>query len=158
MANTTKIELLTRVQQTAAGIQQSFPNAQTLMLKGTATPTQNVLQLLQNYAKAYGAAQAAKASATDAVAAEEALAKQITPLLSAIKSMVITQLGDSAAVLKTFGIPVSNPQKPTTATKAAAAKQMVLTKQLRGVEGKRKRAKISAKTAAPPALPPATKA
>jgi hypothetical protein len=157
MASTTKTELLARVQQTVAGIMQYFPNAQTLMLKGTATPTQNVLQLLQSYAKAYAAAQTAKATATDAVATEEALALQIHPMLSAIKSMVVTQLGESAAVLKAFSIPTTTPQKPTTATKAAAAAQMVLTKKLRGVEGKRKRAKISAKTVAPAAPPPAPK-
>jgi hypothetical protein len=112
---------------------------------------------LQALAAEMQASDSDQVAAHDAVAKEQSLAEQVGPMLLSIKRMLLSQLGESNAVLSDFDITVAKPKRPTVEVKALAVAKRATTHKERGTEGTKERlestatATVTVATATPPA-------
>jgi hypothetical protein len=138
----TKADTLARVQALIAGLQKRFPNG-SFTLGNVAFTTAALVQLFQGLADAIVKANAATASARDAVAAERAERAKVSPTLVTLKRVLVATFGDSAQTLADFGLVPAKARAPRTSlANAAAAAKATATRKARGTASPKKKAAV----------------
>jgi hypothetical protein len=130
---------LARVQALIAGTLKHTPNGSFTIGNATYT-TQALVQLLQELADAIAAANAAQASAKDAVTALRAAKAKVDPVLLDYTRILIATYGTAVITLADYGLQPRKGRKPQTGPQitAAAAKRKA-TRVARGTTGRKKR-------------------
>ena len=130
------VSTINRIRQAMAGIAKHFATTPTLVIDGTTTATKDVVATLQGAIDAIDAAAAASKAFHDATAAQHAAIAKGDTLLTALKTLVTSQLGSAGSVLGDFGF--TNPTRtvPDAATKAAAVAKRAATRAARHTMGK----------------------
>jgi hypothetical protein len=161
----TKATTLARLQALITGLQNHFPTGNFTIGNASYT-TASLVLLLQGLADAITAANAAQASAKDAVAALRGAKAKVGPTLVALRRILVAMFSGSTPTLAEFGLepPKARQPKPVV-EKAAAAAKAKATRQARGTKSpKAKRAikgdvtgvVVTPVTAAPAAASPST--
>jgi hypothetical protein len=122
-----------------AGAQKQFPNA-TFKFGSTELTTPALVKLFQSLIDAIGGANAAQATATDAVAAMRATEAQIYPIVRDFRRQVRLTLGASSQALVDFGLKPAKARAPRTTEQRAATKaKLEATRAARGTTSKKQK-------------------
>jgi hypothetical protein len=163
----TKAAALAHVQALIAGTKLHFPSS-TFTFAGTVYTAASLVQTLQGLANAMTAHNTAQAGAKDALAAEQAMRKQVSPILLAYKRFILLTFTNATQTLADFGLTPPKARTPlTTEQRAARAAKAKATRIARGTTSKKKKLAVKGDvtgvtvtpvhvpTAAPPAAPAA---
>jgi hypothetical protein len=135
----TKADTLARVQAFIAGTQKHFPNGSFTIGNATFT-TPSLVQLFQSLDDAITGANAAKASAKDAVATMRAVRAKVSPVVQDFKRLLLVTFGSATQTLADFGLEPAKARKPLTSEEnAAAAAKRIATRKARGTTSKKKK-------------------
>jgi hypothetical protein len=132
-----------------AGVEKHLASLSTLTLNGVSYTPAQIVTRLQQRVKLLDAAEAAKAKAHDAVAANKQDRKDISALLQALRSTIIGMFGSSSELLNDFGFVPRTAKKPNVVTKSKALEKRRATRTARHVMGKRQRKQVTGSVAAP---------
>jgi hypothetical protein len=150
---TTKLTVEAEYTALIAGI-QSLPDT-SFTLNGVTYLKADLVQLLQKRVDAAEATKTSKAAWLANVQAERESDAQVAPLRAAMKGLVQTRFGKNSPKVRDFGFAPAKPRVTTPAKKAAGALQMLATKKVRGVMGKKQRKAIKSPAAPAPVTPAA---
>jgi hypothetical protein len=153
MSNRNKDTIINRIRLAIAGIQKHFASTPTLVLDGVATPTANVLAILNGATTAIDDATTAEKAFHDAVAAQHAAVVSAEALLANLKVLVTNQFGKKGAATADFGFAAATRKTPDAATAAAAVEKRAATRAARGTKGPRAKKAIKGQVPATPATP-----
>ena len=140
-----KVKLLTQAQYQALITGIPIYCAKTVFSVGGQTYSANqAVALIQSLLNATAATAAAKASAKQAVAAEEQVINQSAVVARAIRQIIALSFSKALPTLTAFGIqPRKAPRKLDTAQRAAATAKLEATRKARGITSKKQKAAIS---------------
>jgi hypothetical protein len=159
---TSKASRQDAIRKVLAGWTKYFGNVAQVVLAGTDFTPASLQQFLLADIATSDAADQQKGAWMKSVQLERASRTNTDPVLRAIRSLVLSQYGDTKQandVFAVFGYSPRTRRKAKTADKAKAAEKAVATREARGVTGKRKRAGIKGNVpATSPAGQPVTKA
>jgi hypothetical protein len=136
-----KATILARVQAFITGLQKHFPNG-SFTFGNVPYTTAALVALFTSLANAIVAADAAKASAKQAVAAMRAVRVKVGPVMQDLQRFLLVTLHSADGILADFGIQPQAAKTKTSGEKAAAAAKAKSTRDKRGIVGKRKRASV----------------
>jgi hypothetical protein len=140
-----KAATLARAQAFIAGAKKRFPNG-TFSLGNATFTTATLVQLFESLVEAINAANAAKASARDVVAAMRSTEAKVTPVLRDFQRFVRVSFGTTTEALADFGLEPPKARVPkTTEQKAAAAAKQKATREARGTASKKQKAAVKGK-------------
>jgi hypothetical protein len=152
------------VQAFISGLQKHFPNG-SFTFGNVPYTTVSLVALFTSLANAIAAADAAKASAKQAVAAMRAARANVGPVMQDLQRFLLATFRTADGILADFGIQPKAAKTLTAQEKAASAAKAKATRDKRGIVGKRKRASVKGDvtgvvmtpvTAAPAPEPPPT--
>ena len=124
-----------------SGLQKHFPNG-SFTLGNVPYTTAALVSLFTSLANAIAAADSAKASAKEAVAAMRAVRVKVGPVMQDLQRFLLVTFRTANGTLADFGIEPQAPKTKTAEVKAAAAAKAKSTRDARGIVGKRKRASV----------------
>ncbi|HEX8795832.1 MAG TPA: hypothetical protein VF765_33010 [Polyangiaceae bacterium] len=154
------------MQALISGLQKHFPNG-SFTLGNVPYTTAALVTLFTSLANAIAAADAAKASAKEAVAAMRAARVNVGPVMKDLQDFLLATFRTASGTLADFGLEPKAPRTLTAEEKAASAAKAKSTRDARGIVGKRKRASVKGDvtgvvmtpvTEAPAPQPPASPA
>jgi hypothetical protein len=138
----TKAAALAHVQALIAGTKLHFPSS-TFTFAGTVYTAASLVQILQGLANAMTAHNTAQAGAKDALAAEQAMRKQVSPILLAYKRFILLTFTNATQTLADFGLTPPKARTPlTTEQRAARAAKAKATRTARGTTSKKQKLAI----------------
>ena len=123
------------------GLQKHFPNG-SFTLGNVPYTTAALVTLFTSLANAITAADSAKASAKEAIAAMHAARSQVGPVMQDLQRFLLATFRTANGTLADFGIEPKAPKTKTAEEKAASAAKAKSTRDARGIIGKRKRASV----------------
>jgi len=124
-----------------AGTLKHFPNG-SFTLGNTAYTTSSLVALFQSVIDAIGAANAAKASAKDAVAAMRAVKAKVSPVALDYTRFLLATFRTATQDLADFGLEIKSRKPRTSEQNAAAAAKAKSTRTARGTMSKKKKLAI----------------
>jgi hypothetical protein len=134
-----KAATLARIQALIAGLQKRFPNG-SFTLGNTAFTTAALVQLFQGLADAIATSNAARASAKEAVAAEQLERAKVSPTMVTLKRVLVATFGNAAPILADFGLEPAKARAPRSSLEnAAAAAKAKATRTARGTKGSKEK-------------------
>lgn len=129
------------MQALISGLQKHFPNG-SFTLGNVPYTTAALVTLFTSLADAIAAADSAKASAKQAVAAARAVRVKVGPVMQDLLRFLLVTFRTADSILADFGIQPTGAKTKTAEEKAAAAAKAKSTREKRGIVGKRKRASV----------------
>jgi len=121
-----------------AGTLKYFPNGQ-FKLGNVTYSTQSLVALFQSVIDAIVAADAAKASAKDAVAAMRGVKKNVAPVALDYKRFILATFRTATQALAEFDIEIKSPKPKTSEELVAAAEKARATRKARGTTSKKEK-------------------
>jgi hypothetical protein len=104
------------------------------MAQGTFTRDELIAEI-QSFVSACQSTQVANQSWRSAIQAERSLELTIREIRKGVRGIVLARFGATGAQILQFGFPLQKSRKPTTETKAIAAKKSLATRQVRNTLG-----------------------
>jgi hypothetical protein len=151
-SNQTKLTRQARLGLIIQGIQKNFSTMPSIDLGGTSFTPASLSALLQKGIDAITKSADSRAQWLADVHRERDTLAAIAPVVRLVRSFVVAKFGEteaSAPKLEEFGFTPRKVKTKTVKTKAAAAEQAVVTRQVRHTMGKRQKAKVKGTVAAP---------
>jgi hypothetical protein len=124
-----------------SGVEKHFAG-QTLVLNGVSMTADAVVTLLNSLPPKMATSLASQTAAKTDIAAANATAAEIQPVMSALRGLVRVQFGASSPVVEDFGMKPLTRRTPTVATKVEAVQKTLATRADRKTMGKRQKAAI----------------
>ncbi len=163
--SSSKAAFVACLQSMIDGLQKHSPNGQ-FTLGGTTFTTASLVTLFESVITAMANETAARAGATDAVAAMNGAVAKAGPVFQSLKSNLLNTNGTATSTLADYGLEPPKARTPlTSAEKTAAAAKAKATREARGTTSKKAKLKVTGNvigiTVTPitaPAAPPAATA
>jgi hypothetical protein len=135
----TKAAALAQVLALIAGTTKHFPTG-SFTIGNTTYPSASLVQVLQGLANKLSARDGAEAGAKDARLAAETAEKQVGPIVTAYKRIVVAAFASATQTLADFGLTPPKARTPlTTEQKAARAAKAKATRLARGTTSKKQK-------------------